>query len=1376
MNRTFVRAATLACTLLATSAIVSPALAQLQSTIPLPPRSTVDGNGVNLGTGHVSIPKAAVSIGGPGNSLAYTLQLQEGQEYGSMFGWLTNSGSTTTVTLGTTSEQFTLSGGVYTPVEARGSSFDGSHYTRADGTTAVYGVVNGTVSLIWVTKPNGEKLTYNYGGGAIVTGGTPTTYTRLASIQSSNGYMLLMGYQSNDLQNDGPTLWKTLTSVKAVNMAVETCTTTSCTSGASWPNLSMSWDSTNRAWSYTDSLSRVSRFAYDSSSRITGVRYPGSSSDNISYSYDTNGRVSSATKAGITTSYAYSDSGNTRTTTVTFPGGATRILTFDIAKAVPLTDQDELSHTTTYHYDSSARLDQVTAPEGNYVQYTYDTRGNVTGTLAHAKSGSGLSDITTSAVFPSSCTNVLTCNKPSSSTDARGNTTSYSWDGTHGGLLSVTAPAIGGVSPETRYGYTALQAYYKDSSGSIVASGQNTYELTSTSQCQTGASCSATSDEAKVTISYGSTGVANNLLPTSVSTGAGDGSLTATVTTTWDNVGNVSSVDEPLSGTADTVMYRYDADREPIGTVSADPDGAGSLHNRATRTTYDGHGLVTRVEQGTVNSYSDTDWSGFSSLQQVDTGYDSNLRPVTQSVASGGTTYALTQTSYDGLGRVQCVAQRMYPTYFGSLPSDACTLGTSGSYGPDRIAKTSYDAAGHVNLVQSAYGVTGVQSDDVATTYTNNGLVSTVTDAESNKTTYGYDGFDRPVATFYPDTTKGAGTSNMSSGYELLTLDANGNATSRRLRDGNSIGYTYDALNRVTAKDLPGTEPDVAYAYDNLGRMTGSTFTGTSNGVAIAYDALSRLLSRTVTMGGVSRGVSYQYDAASRRTRMDYPDSFYITYDYLVTGEMAHIYEGGTSATLATYAYDDLGRRTSLTRGNGVVTSYGYDAVSRLTSLSHNPSGTAQDVTFSFGYDPAGGIASRTTSNDSYAYTGMGNGNVSYAANGLNQNAVTGTTFSWDTKGNLTSDGSNSYVYSSENRLASMTNPGTWSTATSLTYDSLGGLQQVNSNYSGFWAELFEDEAGQVVKEYATLSRARRYVFGPGSDEVLVQYFTSPSSNFRTWYYQDERNSVVATGDDTGSASGLNRYESYGMGQSTNSGRFQYTGQFALFEPGIFYYKNRFYDPKLGTFLQTDPAGYADGMNWYAYVRGNPVNSRDTTGLGIFDAVSCTDVWVPNSYGSVIVDQGSTSTGDTGGNNASSDDEAVITGQRMPTGHYEQKCFTIPGVMGAAIPIFNPGDGFGLGGGGGGHSTPSPAEHPLPPVVCSGSRTIICNRPFTQEERCQGAKDTRDLGDGILYATTIGGGALAIAGKSSGAGLGIALLIGGFLGGSGLILEKIECN
>ena len=150
--------------------------------------------------------------------------------------------------------------------------------------------------------------------------------------------------------------------------------------------------------------------------------------------------------------------------------------------------------------------------------------------------------------------------------------------------------------------------------------------------------------------------------------------------------------------------------------------------------------------------------------------------------------------------------------------------------------------------------------DEVTETCMSNGQLATLTDAESNKASYVCDGLDRLSQTQYRYATKGGGTSN-SWDYEQLGYDANGNATSRRLRDGNSIAFSYDTLNRVTAKDLPGSEPDVSYAYDLAGRMTSAATS--SQTYSFAYDALGRNL----TQVGPNGTLTSAWDIAGRRTR-----------------------------------------------------------------------------------------------------------------------------------------------------------------------------------------------------------------------------------------------------------------------------------------------------------------------------------------------------------------------------------------------------------------------------------------------------------------------------------------------------------------------------
>jgi RHS repeat-associated protein len=60
--------------------------------------------------------------------------------------------------------------------------------------------------------------------------------------------------------------------------------------------------------------------------------------------------------------------------------------------------------------------------------------------------------------------------------------------------------------------------------------------------------------------------------------------------------------------------------------------------------------------------------------------------------------------------------------------------------------------------------------------------------------------------------------------------------------------------------------------------------------------------------------------------------------------------------------------------------------------------------------------------------------------------------------------------------------------------------------------------------------------------------------------------------------------------------RFRYTGQIAIPEAQLYYYKARLYDPVSGKFLQTDPVGDQSDLNLYAYVQGDPVDGSDPSG------------------------------------------------------------------------------------------------------------------------------------------------------------------------------------
>jgi RHS repeat-associated protein len=141
----------------------------------------------------------------------------------------------------------------------------------------------------------------------------------------------------------------------------------------------------------------------------------------------------------------------------------------------------------------------------------------------------------------------------------------------------------------------------------------------------------------------------------------------------------------------------------------------------------------------------------------------------------------------------------------------------------------------------------------------------------------------------------------------------------------------------------------------------------------------------------------------------------------------------------------------------------------------------------------------------------------------------------------------------------------------------------------------FQYDGVALIAEYnSSNSLQRRYVHGSATDEPIVWYEGSGTSD-RRFLHSDERGSVVSV--TSGSGTTINTYDEYGIPRSTNTGRFQYTGQTWLPELGMYYYKARIYSPTLGRFLQTDPIGFRGGMNIYDYVLGDPVNFADPFGL-----------------------------------------------------------------------------------------------------------------------------------------------------------------------------------
>jgi RHS repeat-associated protein len=682
----------------------------------------------------------------------------------------------------------------------------------------------------------------------------------------------------------------------------------------------------------------------------------------------------------------------------------------------------------------------------------------------------------------------------------------------------------------------------------------------------------------------------------------------ATTTFTYDTNGYLQQVSGPVPGA--TTTFTYDA----WGRKRTSTDAAGltltydyDALDRVTKVTY-----PDATYEETLYRWLDAEKRRDRLGKRTQTFYDALRRPVATRDAAGG----LTQYRYGAAGCSSCAG------------------------GGDRLTKLidpngngtswDYDLQGRVTQETRA--------DSSSETYayeTTSSRLEQKTDRKGVTTTFEYFLDGKLKRKSYSDTTPAVSYTYDPVDGQMLTA-ANGTDT---------LTWTYDNMDRVATEASAKNASTVGYTYDDAGNRTVLSLDGMTH-VTYGYDQQSRLTS--ITRGATVFG--FGYDTASRRTSMSYPNGVVTTYGYDGESRLTSLAAslGSTPITSFGYILDAVGNRTRKTTLDWAE-DYAYDDLYRLTSADRSASTPSR---WRFAYDPAsnrtgdqtddaamaashnnlnqlltrepgGVLAFRGTTNEpasvtvagkpaetapdntfaSQAPVGAGTTDVAVTATDVSGNIRTstyrvtasggGTSYTYDPNGNLTSktEGSDNWVYSwnAENQLTKVEKNSVEQAR--FSYDPLGRRVEkvaagVTTSYTYDGDDIIRETRGATVL---------KYVYNLGIDEPLAREDTGGDA---AYYHVDGLGSIVKRTNQAGAVIHEYRYDAWGnIELGASEAGYAYTGREWDPEIGLYGYRARYYDPSAARFISEDPTRWNGGKNFYAYVNGNPVVSRDPFGL-----------------------------------------------------------------------------------------------------------------------------------------------------------------------------------